>query len=249
MRSLVLADVHADAEALERVLADAAGAWDRLLLLGDLVGYGREPVHVVTRLRELGPAAAVLGNHEAMLAELLDGRHPHASRAVVEALEAHARALDDEQLRWLVSLPLRAVAPAEATVGTAAGSADVPPNADGGAPEAAEAVGLVHANPDPERPFDYLLGVPSARRAARHADRPLTLFGHTHVPGGFVEQDGRWRPLAARGAETRARLPARARAFLNPGSVAAARDGGPGACYLILDHDSGEVRFRRLGAS
>jgi diadenosine tetraphosphatase ApaH/serine/threonine PP2A family protein phosphatase len=225
VKSLVLADVHADADALERVLEDAAGGWDRLLLLGDLIGYGREPVQVVARLRGLGPAAAVLGNHEAMLAELLAGRRPHASRAVVEALEAHAEALDEEQLRWLVSLPLRAVAPGEAG-----------------------AVGLVHANPDPDRPFDYLLGVPSARRAARYADRPVTLFGHTHVPGGFVEQDGRWRPLAARGAEALARLPAGARAFLNPGSVAAARDGGPGACYLVLDHATGEARFRRLGA-
>lgn len=237
MRSLVLADVHADAGALERVLEDAAGGWDRLLLLGDLVGYGREPVHVVARLRELAPAAAVLGNHEAMLAELLAGRRPHASRAVVEALEAHAEALDEEQLRWLVSLPLRAVAPAIA-----------PADAPADTPGEAEAVGLVHANPDPDRPFDYLLGVPSARRAARHADRRVTLFGHTHVPGGFVEQDGRWRPLAARGVETRARLPAGARAFVNPGSVAAARDGGPGACYLIVDHASGEARFRRLGA-
>jgi hypothetical protein len=78
VRSLVLADVHADLEALDRVLADAAGGWDRLLLLGDLVGYGHAPAEVVDRLRALEPAAAVRGNHEAMLAALRAGRRPRA---------------------------------------------------------------------------------------------------------------------------------------------------------------------------
>jgi predicted phosphodiesterase len=41
MRYLVLADIHANIDALDAVLRDAAGAgYGHVLLLGDLVGYG-----------------------------------------------------------------------------------------------------------------------------------------------------------------------------------------------------------------
>jgi predicted phosphodiesterase len=227
VRSLVLSDVHADQEALERVLDDAAGRWDRLLLLGDLIGYGGAPVAVVRRLRDLRPVAAVRGNHEAMAAELRAGRRPRAGEAIVATLQAHADALDDDDLAWLVGLPERTVAA---------------PTVEGD-----PGVALVHGHPDPARPFDYLLGVPAARRAAEYMARPITFVGHTHVPGGFLEAGGRWRPVPARTAETVVTVPPGARAFLNPGSVAAARDGGAGACYLLFDHDRREATFRRVG--
>lgn len=228
VRSLVLSDVHAEQGALERVLDDTAGRWDRLLLLGDLIGYGDAPVAVVRRLREVRPVAAVRGNHEAMLGELLAGRRPRAAEAIVATLKVHADALDGADLAWLLDLPERTVAA---------------PAADGDA-----GVALAHGHPDPARPFDYLLGVPAARRAAEHMARPITFVGHTHVPGGFLEVEGRWRPVPARKAETVVSVPSGARAFLNPGSVAAARDGGPGACYLLFDHDKREATFVRLGS-
>ena len=41
MRCLVVADVHSNIEALEAVIADAvaAGGFERVLCLGDIVGY------------------------------------------------------------------------------------------------------------------------------------------------------------------------------------------------------------------
>ena len=60
MRYLVLSDIHANLEALETVIAAAAGiAHDRVLVLGDLVGYGADPNAVVERVRDLEP---VLGD-------------------------------------------------------------------------------------------------------------------------------------------------------------------------------------------
>ena len=65
MRYLVLSDVHANIDALDAVLADAARHGDlRVLLLGDLVGYGAEPNAVIERLLSLPIAAAVRGNHD-----------------------------------------------------------------------------------------------------------------------------------------------------------------------------------------
>ena len=231
MRTLVLTDVHADAASLDRVLRDADGGWDRLALLGDLIGYGAEPVETVARLRALEPVAAVRGNHEAMLARSLAGHRVAATPAVLDVLAAHAEALPADDLAWVLGRPLRALLPAGDT-------ADADLSAE-----------LVHGSPDPDRPFDYLLGVPAARRAIRFARRPLLLFGHTHVPGGFVLHRERWRPISARREETRVDLPTDASALLNPGSVAAARDGGPGGCYLIVDHDARTALIRRVGAA
>ena len=65
MRCLVLSDIHANIDALDAVLADAARHGDlRILVLGDLVGYGAEPNAVIERLLRLPIAAAVRGNHD-----------------------------------------------------------------------------------------------------------------------------------------------------------------------------------------
>lgn len=58
MRILVLSDIHGNLEALEAVLADA-GTWDALWFLGDLVGYGPDPVECIDRIQRL--AAIALG--------------------------------------------------------------------------------------------------------------------------------------------------------------------------------------------
>ena len=71
MRYLVLSDVHANIDALDAVLADAARHGDlRVLLLGDLVGYGAEPNAVIERVQSLPIAGAVRGNHDRAAAGL-----------------------------------------------------------------------------------------------------------------------------------------------------------------------------------
>jgi predicted phosphodiesterase len=62
MRYLVLSDVHGKIDALEAVLA-AAGPYDALWYLGDIVGYGACPQKCIDRLRDLG-AVWVYGNHD-----------------------------------------------------------------------------------------------------------------------------------------------------------------------------------------
>lgn len=65
MKIAVLADVHGNLEALQACLAHAGrlGA-DRHIFLGDLVGYGADPVACIDIVRRL-EAPCVLGNHDA----------------------------------------------------------------------------------------------------------------------------------------------------------------------------------------
>jgi diadenosine tetraphosphatase ApaH/serine/threonine PP2A family protein phosphatase len=60
---LILSDIHGNLEALEAVLADAEGRYDRILCLGDLVGYGADPNAVAAWARE-NVTAIVRGNHD-----------------------------------------------------------------------------------------------------------------------------------------------------------------------------------------
>jgi predicted phosphodiesterase len=64
MRTAVLSDIHSNLEALDAVLAaaDEAGC-ERVVVLGDIVGYGADPDAVIARLAERD-AIAIAGNHD-----------------------------------------------------------------------------------------------------------------------------------------------------------------------------------------
>src|SRR5439155_3916548 len=64
VRVAVLSDVHSNIEALDAVLAAADEArCERVIVLGDIVGYGPDPDAVIDRLRER-EAVAIAGNHD-----------------------------------------------------------------------------------------------------------------------------------------------------------------------------------------
>jgi len=221
VRLLLLSDIHAAEAALERVLADAERrGWDRLVFLGDAVGYGAEPEAVLQRLISLRPLVALQGNHELMLLQLLAGEEVHAVPDIIRVLEGHAAALSDASLAFIRGLPLEHL------------------NGDWAA---------VHGGL--RDPWEYIISIPAARANLPHMRRPLYFVGHTHVPGAFLHhvESGRWQARAFRSAENRLQLPEGARAFINPGAVGKARDGLPGAAYAIYDEKSRTVESYRLG--
>lgn len=69
MKIAVLGDIHGNLEALEAVLiaAENEGA-ERILCLGDIVGYGPDPLGCIYRLKEV-EAQAILGNHDQAVVE------------------------------------------------------------------------------------------------------------------------------------------------------------------------------------
>src|SRR5262245_61489806 len=72
VRYLILSDIHANIDALEVVLG-AAENWEKVLVLGDLVGYGGAPNAVIDRVRALDPVAVIRGNHDKAACGLDDG--------------------------------------------------------------------------------------------------------------------------------------------------------------------------------
>lgn len=102
MRILVLSDPHANLAALEAATAEG---FDRLVCLGDLVGYGPSPNEVIRFIRKHA-FVAVRGNHDSALALEVECRCSPARKALAKATLAHHRTLlGSEELDWLRALP------------------------------------------------------------------------------------------------------------------------------------------------
>ena len=63
MRYLVLSDIHANLEAFDAVMAAVPrDAYDRSIILGDIVGYGPNPCECIDHVMRF--KATILGNHD-----------------------------------------------------------------------------------------------------------------------------------------------------------------------------------------
>jgi diadenosine tetraphosphatase ApaH/serine/threonine PP2A family protein phosphatase len=98
----VLSDVHSNIEALDAVLAasEEAGC-DRVVVLGDIVGYGPDPDGVIERLRERD-AVTIAGNHDLAAIGAFDIRW--FNEVATAAIEWTTEAMSTEGKDYLRSL-------------------------------------------------------------------------------------------------------------------------------------------------
>ena len=86
MKLAMFADVHSNLEAIRACLmhARALGA-ERYAFLGDLIGYGADPVAVLDLIEQYASdgAVVVLGNHDAaVIGRNTDNMNPYAQAAI-----------------------------------------------------------------------------------------------------------------------------------------------------------------------
>jgi diadenosine tetraphosphatase ApaH/serine/threonine PP2A family protein phosphatase len=86
--------------------------------------------------------------------------------------------------------------------------------------------------------------VPIARANLATLTTPIGLYGHTHLPMVFAEQDGAVRQIEPGDGSTFGFDGHRA--LINPGSVGQPRDGIPSASYLLLDTDARRCSWHRV---
>ena len=106
MKLLILSDIHGNWPALRAVLR-AEPDRDAILVLGDLVNYGPQPVECLTWAMNLGPGNwLVQGNHDRAVARHED---PHCSPAYAllarATQQATERMIPPEMRRFLDRLP------------------------------------------------------------------------------------------------------------------------------------------------
>ena len=75
MRYLILSDIHSNDEALAAVLARVRRKrFDRVVVLGDFVGYGANPNQVIDRIRNIKkPKRMIRGNHDKVVCGVESG--------------------------------------------------------------------------------------------------------------------------------------------------------------------------------
>src|ERR1019366_5462410 len=212
MRLLLLSDIHANLEAMEACLA-ASPPYDLVVNLGDVVGYNASPNEVCGRVRAMG-GPVVRGNHDRACTGLTDLSEFNLVAAISSRWTQTT--LASEHLDWLRNLP------------------QGPMRVDGLA-----GMEFVHGSPRDED--EYLLNASTAHanfRVPGHAD--VMMFGHTHLQGGFVYQEGRTHPLTPMPGE---------RYLINPGSVGQPRDGDWRAAFALSEKDgnaAARVTFYRV---
>ncbi len=156
MKLALLSDIHSNLEALDAVL-EALPQVDRILVLGDIVGYGPDPLGVIDRLQSV-KARAVRGNHDQAMLEpsLLELFNPHAAAAARWTLDV----MTPQSLRYLNSLPLYG------RIGRHR---------------------LVHGSPRKPYIWEYILDELQALEILVRLGTRYCFFGHTHLPRIFTE--------------------------------------------------------------
>lgn len=103
MRYLILSDIHSNIEALQAVLADAAGLYHSIVCLGDIVGYGADPNEATAWVRK-NCRAVIRGNHDRACTGLTDLRFFNPVAKV--AAEWTQSQLSSDHLKYLRELPM-----------------------------------------------------------------------------------------------------------------------------------------------
>jgi diadenosine tetraphosphatase ApaH/serine/threonine PP2A family protein phosphatase len=219
MRYLVISDIHANLEAFETVMAAAKDLnYEKVLMLGDLVGYGADPNAICDRIRDLKPDALIRGNHDKVGSGV---ESPEGFNAVARnAIRWTYDTLSKENREWLAGLP--------------AGPLVVD-----------DTIEICHGTPFDEDA--YVFDDLDALRALHAARRPLCLFGHTHVQVGHVlSQDQFGLATASDHRPLSIPLEPDHRYLINPGSVGQPRDGDPRAGFGIVDTKLKEMTIYRI---
>lgn len=218
----IISDIHSNAAAFEAVLDDIDDqAIEQIVCLGDVVGYGPDPVECVDRLAGLRAAGRVpfviRGNHEEGLLHEPLGFNRVAAAAILWTRGRLRRA----DQRFLAETVLAAF--------------------DGRSL-------YVHGSPR-EPTLEYLLPwdthglfgeMPLKIRDNLALVDSICFVGHTHMPG-VIDRGGRFRTPAELGGAFRV---ADGPAIVNVGSVGQPRDGDPRASYATFDGE--RVVYRRV---
>jgi predicted phosphodiesterase len=219
MRYLILSDIHSNDEALAAVFARVRRKrFDRVVVLGDFVGYGASPNQVIDRIRLLRKDKVMIrGNHDKVVCGLESGDlfNPVALKAARWTTEK----LTPRNRKFLETLPV--------------------------GPRAVEgAFAICHGSPRDEDAYiftDY-----DAYLNFREMQGSVCFFGHSHIPSVFTLEPHGILVELVKGSHRKYPLEEGRRYLINPGSIGQPRDGNAAAAYAIYDAAQRVVHFDRV---
>ena len=214
----LFADIHANRQAFSACLdfAWAHGA-DRIICLGDYVGYGADPewtVETVMDLVEKG-ALAVRGNHDSAVSTPSETMNAEA-QAVIEWTRGK---LSAAQRRFLAELPLMLQEDDRL---------------------------YVHSEASSPARWRYVQSAADAGRSLLATAAHVTFCGHIHRPSLYsMSVTGKMTSFVPTSGVTVQLLQGR-RWLTVVGSVGQPRDGDPAASFAMFDTTSREITYCRV---
>lgn len=231
----VISDIHSNLEAFKTVLADVeARGVEKIVCLGDLVGYGPNPlecVDLMIELRKKGKVeACLLGNHDQATLFDPEGFNQIAEAAVFWTREQLERSTSPRAMeRW---------------------------DFLGEIPRVYKKDKFLFVHGSPRNPLnEYVFSddaIDGDKMSKLFALTPQYCFqGHTHVPGVFVDEGGGSYSYFAASELEGGVFPLDERKLLvNVGSVGQPRDHNPLSCYVIVHYNENgadnKIEYRRL---
>jgi predicted phosphodiesterase len=217
MRSLVVSDLHSNAEALRAVVNRVRRKkFQRVICLGDFVGYGAQPNQVLDTMRTWKAVKLYIrGNHDRVVAGH-ESADQFNNAAKIAALWTRDH-LSVPNRRFLEKLPL--------------------------GPIQEDGVLVCHGAPHDED--EYVFHDGHAQQIFDSTDARVIFFGHTHLPVIFA-MDKQHRVFGGVvTGETIIRLDRELRYLINPGSVGQPRDRNPASSFAMFDAAKMTVQFFR----
>ena len=212
MRFAIFSDLHANLEAMEAVLADARERnCTHFACLGDIVGYNGTPHECVEIVQKM-ECPVVKGNHDEQAS--LAGSSRGFNALAETAINWTREHLTNEDKEWLRELCLT---------------------------RQVHDFTIVHATLDRQDQWGYVFNSLDAAASFAYQHTTVCFFGHTHVAGAFVRNDGvkkmKVDQLIIEGTK---------KYFINVGSVGQPRDGDWRAAYCIYHIENNLVEQRRV---
>ena len=214
----VFADIHANRQAFSACLdfARARGA-ERVICLGDYVGYGADPewtVETVMGLVDSG-AMAVRGNHDNAIGSTAESMNAEAQAAI----EWTRGRLSAPQRRFLAELPLTLQQ---------------------------EDRLYVHSEASSPANWRYVRGAPDAARSLQATTAHVTLCGHIHQPALYSMSSTAKMTSFVPTSGVSVQLLGGRQWLAVLGSVGQPRDGNPAASFAMLDTETAEITYCRV---
>jgi diadenosine tetraphosphatase ApaH/serine/threonine PP2A family protein phosphatase len=214
----IFADIHANRQAFAACLdfARAQGA-ERMICLGDLVGYGADPewtVDTVMGLVDEG-AMAVRGNHDNAIGSTAESMNAEAQAAI----EWTRGRLSAAQRRFLAELPLTRQDDDRL---------------------------YVHSEASNPSKWRYVQSTADAVRSIQATSAHVTFCGHIHLPALYSMSAAAKMTSFVPSSGVPVQLLAGRQWLAVLGSVGQPRDGNPAASFAMLAAASNEITYCRV---
>ncbi len=225
----IISDLHSNLAALEAVIEDIkARNIERIICLGDTVGYGPDPVACVALARQFDT--------------VLQGNHDEAIFQSHKTEEFNVRA--ELAVEWTRTQLSRG---SEAAV---AARLDFLRNVEPMKEVVIDDVPVLLAHGSPRRPLREYIFPRDVRNVEKMTDifsrvQRICFVGHSHVPGIYTEDLTYKHPSELEFLKIY-HFEDGVKAVVNVGSVGQPRDRDPRSCYVTLTDEADAVVFRRV---